>query len=102
MARAARLRRIHVLAWRDLADVEAGGSELHAAAIAALWAEAGIDVTSRTSYAQGHPPDARRDGYRGGRRAGRYLGFPRARAAELAGRPGLRDAACGGRNCIAS
>ena len=26
--------RIHVLAWRDVADVEAGGSELHAAAVA--------------------------------------------------------------------
>ena len=92
MARAARLRRIHVLAWRDLADVEAGGSELHAAAIAALWAEAGIDVTIRTSYAQGHPPDARRDGYRVVRRAGRYLVFPRAVVAEIAGRHGPRDA----------
>ena len=92
MARAARLRRIHVLAWRDLADVEAGGSEIHAAAIAALWAEAGIDVTIRTSYAQGHPPDARRDGYRVVRRAGRYLVFPRAVVAELAGRHGPRDA----------
>src|ERR1700730_7958117 len=92
MAKAARLRRIHVLAWRDLADVEAGGSELHAAAIAALWAEAGIDVTIRTSYAQGHLPDARRDGYRVVRRAGRYLVFPRAVVAELAGRHGPRDA----------
>jgi glycosyltransferase involved in cell wall biosynthesis len=92
MAKAARLRRIHVLAWRDLADVEAGGSELHAAAIAALWAEAGIDVTIRTSYAQGHPPDTRRDGYRVVRRAGRYLVFPRAVVAELAGRHGPRDA----------
>ena len=28
--------RIHVLAWRDLEDVEAGGSELHASTVAAL------------------------------------------------------------------
>ena len=38
LAAEAGLRRIHVLAWRDLADVEAGGSELHAATVARLWA----------------------------------------------------------------
>jgi len=42
IAAAAGLHRIHMLAWRDGADVEAGGSELHAAAVARLWAEAGI------------------------------------------------------------
>lgn len=30
------IRRIHMLAWRDLDDVEAGGSEVHAAEIARL------------------------------------------------------------------
>ncbi len=91
LAAEAGLRRIHVLAWRDLADVEAGGSELHAATIASLWAEAGIDVTMRTSYAQGSPPESTRDGYRVIRRAGRYLVFPRAVGSELIGRHGRRD-----------
>jgi glycosyltransferase involved in cell wall biosynthesis len=91
IAARAGLRRIHLLAWRDLADVEAGGSELHAATVARLWAEAGIEVTMRTSYAQGAPPESTRHGYRVIRRAGRYLVFPRAVAAELAGRHGQRD-----------
>src|SRR6188768_616753 len=51
----ARLRRISMLAWRDLDDPEAGGSEIHASHIAKLWAEAGIEVNIRTSYAAGHP-----------------------------------------------
>jgi glycosyltransferase involved in cell wall biosynthesis len=92
LAAAAGLRRIHMLSWRDLADVEAGGSEVHAANVARLWAEAGLDVTIRTSYAQGQPKTVMRDGYRVVRKAGRYLVFPRSVAAELAGRMGPRDA----------
>jgi glycosyltransferase involved in cell wall biosynthesis len=90
IAAAAGLRRIHVLAWRDLADVEAGGSELHAAEIVRRWAAAGIDVTLRSSYAQGHPPTIDRDGYHVIRRAGRYMVFPRAVFSELTGRHGTR------------
>jgi glycosyltransferase involved in cell wall biosynthesis len=45
----------------------------------------------RTSYAQGHPPEGVRDGYRVIRRAGRYLVFPRAALAEATGRHGPRD-----------
>jgi glycosyltransferase involved in cell wall biosynthesis len=91
IAARAGLRRIHILAWRDLADVEAGGSELHAATVARLWAQAGIDVTMRTSFAQGAPAESARGGYRVIRRAGRYMVFPRGVAAELAGRHGERD-----------
>ena len=91
-ARELGIRRVHMLAWRDLADVEAGGSEIHAANIAKRWAEAGLEVTMRTSYAQGHAPVVERDGYRVVRRAGRYLVFPRAVLSELAERHGRWDA----------
>lgn len=90
IAAEAGLRRIHVFAWRDLEDVEAGGSEMHAAEILRRWAAAGIEVTMRTSYAFGEPIDVRRDGYRVIRKAGRYMVFPRAMVAELAGWHGGR------------
>ncbi|MDQ1434633.1 MAG: hypothetical protein QOF59_1449, partial [Actinomycetota bacterium] len=53
IAAAAGLRRIAILAWRDIDDPEAGGSELHASRVAARWGQAGIEVTMRTSYAPG-------------------------------------------------
>ncbi len=92
LAAAAGLHRVHLLSWRDLEDVEAGGSEVHAAELARHWAAAGIEVTWRSSFASGHPHTVTRDGYRVIRRAGRYLVFPRAALAELAGRHGPSDA----------
>jgi glycosyltransferase involved in cell wall biosynthesis len=92
LAAAAGIKRIHILQWRDLEDVEAGGSEVHAAEVASRWAAAGLDVLMRSSFAQGQKPRAVRDGYQVTRKAGRYLVFPRAVAAELAGRNGDRDA----------
>ncbi|MEX2292564.1 MAG: glycosyltransferase family 4 protein [Acidimicrobiales bacterium] len=86
------LRRIHLLSWRDLEDVEAGGSEIHAAEVGRCWADAGIEVTWRSSFASGQPSSADRDGYRVIRRAGRYLVFPRAAVAEVLGRHGPSDA----------
>ncbi len=59
------LRRIHFVAWRDLDDPEAGGSELHAHMVASLWAAAGLDVTFRTSAVHGESETLTRDGYRG-------------------------------------
>ena len=91
LAAGAGLRRVHLLSWRDLEDVEAGGSEVHAAEVARHWAAAGVDVTWRSSFASGHPAVASRDGYRVIRRAGRYLVFPRAALAELAGQHGPSD-----------
>lgn len=91
LAQAAGLRRIHVLAWRDLADVEAGGSEIHAAEITSRWAAAGIEVVMRTSHAQGHLSDEYRDGYRVIRRGGRHLVFLDAPLQELLRRAGRRD-----------
>src|SRR5688500_2491472 len=92
LAAGAGIRRVHVLSWRDLADVEAGGSEVHASEVARLWAEAGIEVTLRSSYAQGQPKKVVRDGYKVVRRDGRYLVFPRAVLSEVRGSLGPRDA----------
>ncbi len=91
LARAAGLARVHVLAWRDLDDPEAGGSELHAHAIVSRWAAAGIDVTMRTSAVAGGLERAERAGYRVVRRAGRLAVFPRGVLAEAAGGHGRRD-----------
>ena len=91
LAADAGIRRVHMLAWRDLDDPEAGGSEVHADHIASLWAQAGIEVVHRTSYAAGKPTRTRRHGYEVVRKAGRYLVFPRSVVAELAGRNGHRD-----------
>lgn len=86
------LRRIHILAWRDLDDVEAGGSEVHADQVARRWAAAGIDVTLRTSHAQGQLPIGTRNGYRVVRRSGRHLVFPDVALSGLLGGIGPRDA----------
>ena len=45
--------RIHVLAWRDLDDPDAGGSEVHADELMTRWAAAGLDILHRTSAAVG-------------------------------------------------
>jgi len=91
MAAAAGLERVHMIAWRDLDDPEAGGSEVHAAHIAAAWAAAGIDVTMRTSSAAGHPRFTTRDGYRAVRKSGRYTVFPRTAVSGVLGRTGGGD-----------
>lgn len=74
------LNRIDVVAWRDLDDPEAGGSELHAHEIMRRWAAAGLEVTSWTSQVDGAASEIIRDGYRVRRRAGRYAVFPRTAA----------------------
>ncbi len=86
------IHRVSMLAWRDLDDPEAGGSEVHASMVARLWAEAGMEVTMRTSFAAGHPQMSWRDGYRVIRKAGRYMVFPRAAFSEMMGWHGARDA----------
>lgn len=91
IAAVAGLRRVSILAWRDLDDPEAGGSEIHAAHVASLWGRAGIEVTMRTSHAPGRAQVAWRDGYRVIRKAGRYLVFPRAAFSEMMGWHGASD-----------
>ncbi len=86
------IRRVHVLAWRDLDDVEAGGSELHLHEVTRRWAAAGLEVCVRTSEVPGEPTTVVRDGVEVVRRAGRYQVFPRSALAEMLGRHGRRDA----------
>ena len=85
------LKRVHILSWRDFDDSEAGGSELHAAMIAKLWSEAGIDITMRTSAVAGAAAEVTRDGCQVIRRGGRYTVFPRGAFAEATGRHGPAD-----------
>jgi glycosyltransferase involved in cell wall biosynthesis len=92
LAQEAGLGHVHMLAWRDLDDPEAGGSEVHAHQIAAVWTQAGVRVTHRTSTAEGHPSVAVREGYTVSRKGGRYSVFPRSALAEVAGRLGPCDA----------
>ena len=70
-------RRVHVLAWRDLDDPDAGGSEVHADHFMRRWAEAGLEITHRSSTAIGHSPTGERNGYQVVRRGSRYSVFPR-------------------------
>jgi glycosyltransferase involved in cell wall biosynthesis len=86
------IRRVHVLAWRDLDDIDAGGSEVHADELMSRWAAHGLDVLHRTSAAVGLPASDTRNGYRVIRRGSRYSVFPRTVAAELTGRMGRFDA----------
>jgi glycosyltransferase involved in cell wall biosynthesis len=83
LAAASGLLRVRAVAWRDLEDPEAGGSESHTHEILRRLAACGLDVTLRTSAVDGLPPSVWRDGYRVDRRHGRYAVFPQV-AAELA------------------
>ena len=85
------LRRIDVVAWRDLDDDEAGGSELHAHRILSAWAQAGLYVNMTTSTAPGAPPFISRGGYRVTRRVGRYSIFPRTMISGTLGHLGRGD-----------
>jgi len=86
------VRRVHVLAWRDLDDPDAGGSEIHADEFMRRWVEAGLEITHRTSAALGQPSTSERNGYRVIRRGSRYSVFPRAVGSEWVGRMGGYDA----------
>ena len=78
IAAKAEIERVHFIAWRDLNDPDAGGSELYAHMVASRWAAAGIDVTVRTRAVANAPRTVTRDGYRVWRSAGRYRVFPGA------------------------
>jgi glycosyltransferase involved in cell wall biosynthesis len=86
------IRRVHVLAWRDLDDLDAGGSEVHADELMSRWASHGLEVLHRTSAAVGLPATDTRNGYAVVRRGSRYSVFPRTIASELTRRMGRFDA----------
>lgn len=85
-------RRVHVLAWRDLDDPDAGGSEVHADEFMSRWAAVGLDVVHRTSAARGRPAVDRRNGYDVVRRGGRMTVFPRVMCGEVFRTMGRYDA----------
>ena len=89
---ASSIRRVQIVAWRDLDDPEAGGSELHADRVATRWAAAGLDVELRTSMVPGEARETRRNGYHVVRWGGRYQVFPQVMIEGLAGRRGHPDA----------
>ena len=86
------IRRVHVLAWRDLDDDEAGGSELHLREVTRRWVAAGLEVCVRTSAVPGNPTTVLRDGVEVVRRSGRYRVFPQSVLDEILKRHGRRDA----------
>lgn len=91
LAERAGLARVALVAWRDLGDPEAGGSELHAHEIARRWAAGGLEVTVRTSSVAGEPERIVREGYTAVRRSGRYQVFATAPADVVRGRLGPLD-----------
>lgn len=86
------ITRVLVLAWRDLDDPDAGGSERYVDALATRWAGAGLTVTVRTRRVRGADATTWRHGYTVIRRGGRLTSFVRSIAAQLFRRDGRVDA----------
>jgi glycosyltransferase involved in cell wall biosynthesis len=91
--RAARsgIQRVHLLAFRDEDDLEAGGSEVYVAQVCRHLAAAGLEVTRHTGRVSGEADDVVRDGVRVVRRGGRLGVFGRTVLDERSGRLGPAD-----------
>ena len=86
-----RLRRIHVLAWRDVEHPDAGGSEIYVRNIVGRWAATGLDVTLRTGIVPNRTGSQRRGDVHVVRRGGRVTSLVRGPASEVVRREGQRD-----------
>lgn len=80
------IRKISIVAWRDLDDITAGGSEIHAHEIAKRWAEAGLDVTMRTASTSNNDSVSIRNGYKVVRKSSKYNVFGQTLASGFLGR----------------
>lgn len=85
------MRRIHVFAFRDRDDPEAGGSEEHASQVCAHLVRAGREVRLHTGRVPGAPASVERDGFRVVRRGGRVGVFATSVLDERFGRLGPTD-----------
>lgn len=85
------MRRIHVFAFRDRDDPEAGGSEEHASQVCSHLARAGREVHLHTGRVPGAPRHVERDGFQVLRRGGRVGVFPASVLDEHLGRLGPAD-----------
>ena len=72
---ASSVKKVLVVSWRDLDDLEAGGSELHADEVLTRWARAGLHIEARTSAVPGRARIVNRHGYTVERSSGRYQVF---------------------------
>jgi glycosyltransferase involved in cell wall biosynthesis len=91
LADRAGLRRLHLFAFRDLDDPDAGGSEEHARQVARHLVAAGREVVHHTGRVRGAPREITRDGVRVVRRGGRLGVFATSVLDERLGRMGEAD-----------
>ena len=85
------LRRIHVFAFRDLDDEDAGGSEEHASQVCRHLVAAGREVVLHTGRVRGAAPEVWRDGVHVVRRGGHLGVFGTSVLDERLGRLGRAD-----------
>ncbi len=86
------VKKITIVAWRDLEDRTAGGSEVHAHEIAKRWAEAGLEVTMRTASTSNNDSISYRDGYKIIRKSTKYTVFGQTLLSGLTGMVPRSDA----------